>query len=61
MSGSYSSFRIHRTKRKSPLSLSAMTPGHKLTDGTEKENKRNPPVPQQHTVRYQSGVILKGG
>lgn len=37
-----------------------MTPGHILTDGTEKENKRNPPFPQPHTVRYQSRVFLKG-
>lgn len=43
-----------------PSRLCVVTPGHILTDGTEKENKRNPPFPQHHTVRYQSRVFLKG-
>lgn len=57
---SYSSFRIPRSRRIRPSRLSVATPGHILTDGTEKENKINPPFPQPHTVRYQSGVFLKG-
>lgn len=60
MSGSCSSFRIPRSKRKSPSSHSAVTPGPILTDEPKKEKKRNPPFPPHHNVRYQSGVCLTG-
>lgn len=56
VSGSYSSFRIHTPKRKSPSSDSVGTPGHTLT--VRQKRKRKEILPSLHTTLWDINLCV---